>query len=92
FGSWIASMPAPAPGEHRLMLAPGAAQRLVELQPPAAAAARLLVGPEGGLTPAEAETAAARGFVAVRLGPRILRTETAGATALAVLQTLWGDF
>lgn len=51
----------------------------------------LLVGPEGGLTGQEAEMAAAAGFVAIRLGPRILRTETAGFTAAAILQYLYGD-
>ena len=51
----------------------------------------LLVGPEGGLAPEEESLAAARGFQAVRLGPRILRTETAGLAALSALQALWGD-
>lgn len=48
-------------------------------------------GPEGGWSPQEVELALARGFVAVRLGPRILRSETAGLAALAVLQQHWGD-
>lgn len=52
----------------------------------------LLVGPEGGLTGAEREAAAKRGFRAVRLGPRVLRTETAPLAAIAALQTVWGDF
>jgi 16S rRNA (uracil1498-N3)-methyltransferase len=51
----------------------------------------LLIGPEGGLADAELERAAASGFTPVRLGPRILRTETAGIVALTVLQSLWGD-
>lgn len=51
----------------------------------------LLIGPEGGLDDAELERAAARGFTPVRLGPRVLRTETAGIVALTVLQALWGD-
>ena len=51
----------------------------------------LLVGPEGGLDPGEAERAAASGFVAARLGPRIMRTETAAITAVAAAQLLWGD-
>jgi 16S rRNA (uracil1498-N3)-methyltransferase len=51
----------------------------------------LLVGPEGGLTEAEREQAAAAGFRRWRLGPRILRTETAPLVALAVLQYLLGD-
>ena len=52
----------------------------------------LLVGPEGGLAEEELETAALLGFTPVRLGPRVLRTETAGPAALAALQALAGDF
>lgn len=51
----------------------------------------LLVGPEGGLDDEEIRIADASGFVPVRLGPRVLRTETAGVVALAVLQARWGD-
>jgi 16S rRNA (uracil1498-N3)-methyltransferase len=51
----------------------------------------LLVGPEGGLTEAELRLATDSGFRAVRLGPRILRTETAPVAALAILQFLVGD-
>ena len=50
-----------------------------------------LVGAEGGFAPAEYQAAQASGFEPVRLGPRILRTETAPVAALAVLQALWGD-
>lgn len=52
----------------------------------------LLIGPEGGLSDIEREHALAGGFVAVRMGPRILRTETAPIAALAAIQVLWGDF
>jgi 16S rRNA (uracil1498-N3)-methyltransferase len=51
----------------------------------------LLIGPEGGLDDEEIERAQATGFVPVRLGPRVLRTETAAVTALSVLQAMWGD-
>ncbi len=51
-----------------------------------------LIGPEGGLSDAEVEQAQAAGFHAARLGPRVLRTETAPVVALAVAQQLWGDF
>jgi 16S rRNA (uracil1498-N3)-methyltransferase len=51
-----------------------------------------LIGPEGGLTEREIAAAIKRGFQAVRLGPRVLRTETAGSAILAGLQTLAGDF
>jgi 16S rRNA (uracil1498-N3)-methyltransferase len=53
---------------------------------------RLLVGPEGGLSPEEISTACSLGAEQVSLGPRVLRTETAGPVAIAVLQSLWGDF
>ena len=52
----------------------------------------LLIGAEGGLAPEELEKAVHAGFVGIRLGPRILRTETAGLAALAAMQCLWGDF
>ena len=52
----------------------------------------LLIGPEGGLSPAEITAATAAGFMPLRLGPRVLRTETAALAAISVLQWLWGDF
>ena len=52
----------------------------------------LLAGPEGGFTDSEVELACERGFAAMRLGPRTLRTETAALAALAAMNTLWGDF
>ncbi len=52
----------------------------------------LLVGAEGGFTQAESDTALRCGFVPVRIGARVLRTETAAIAGLAALQTLWGDF
>ena len=51
-----------------------------------------LIGPEGGLSDAEVEQARAAGFHAARLGPRVLRTETAPVVSLSVAQQLWGDF
>ena len=51
-----------------------------------------LIGPEGGLSDAEVEQAKGAGFHSARLGPRVLRTETAPVVALAVAQQLWGDF
>ncbi|HET7776257.1 MAG TPA: 16S rRNA (uracil(1498)-N(3))-methyltransferase [Azospira sp.] len=78
-------------GSLRLVLLPGAAQSLASLPPPQGPVV-LLVGAEGGLAPEEAEAALAAGFTAVSLGPRVLRTETAGLAALAAIQALWGDF
>jgi len=51
-----------------------------------------LIGPEGGLSEAEVQQAQAAGYHSARLGPRVLRTETAPVVALAVAQQLWGDF
>lgn len=73
----------------RLLLAPDATWTLKQLAPPPEVV--LLVGPEGGLTAPEREDAERAGFVPVRLGPRILRTETAPLAAIAAMQTLWGD-
>lgn len=73
----------------RLMLAPEA-QTSLAAQTPATRIA-LLIGPESGLSNNEIERAAAAGWQALALGPRVLRTETAGMAALAALQTAWGD-
>ena len=51
----------------------------------------LIVGPEGGLSAEETERLVRLGSVGVKLGPRILRTETAGVACLAAIQALWGD-
>lgn len=78
------------PSGPRLVLDPLGARGL-EALPEAAAELSLLIGPEGGLSEAELEAARAAGFQGLRLGPRVLRTETAGMAALAALQTLRGD-
>lgn len=52
----------------------------------------ILIGPEGGLSASEIHQAEAGGWLGTRLGPRILRTETATVVALTALQQLWGDF
>lgn len=51
----------------------------------------VLIGPEGGLSDQEVAMAVSYGFTAIHLGPRVMRTETAGVAALAVLQMLFGD-
>jgi 16S rRNA (uracil1498-N3)-methyltransferase len=86
--TWLGGVPAAA---ARITLTPDAAARLAALERPRGAII-LLAGPEGGLSPREHESAIATGFTAVRLGPRVLRTETAAVAALAAMQTLWGDF
>lgn len=52
----------------------------------------VFVGPEGGFSDSEIQRAEAQGFQPVRLGPRILRTETAAIAALSLIQSQWGDF
>ena len=86
--AWLAR-PGAGPG---LVLSPRAQASLCDLAPPAPGKpVRLLVGPEGGLAPGEVERARAAGFTGLRLGPRVLRTETAAMVALGVLQARWGD-
>ena len=85
--NWLAR---PANGTLRLILAPDAEQALVDLPP--VNNVQMLIGAEGGLDPQEIIAAQQVGFTAVRMGPRILRTETAGLAALAAMQALWGDF
>lgn len=75
----------------RLMLQPDSDETLNSINRPDGKIV-LLVGPEGGLTEKERELAGAAGFIGIRLGPRILRTETAALVAIAGLQTLWGDY
>ncbi|MBD9413137.1 16S rRNA (uracil(1498)-N(3))-methyltransferase [Pseudomonas sp. PDM16] len=82
---WQASVQA----ELKLVLHPVAAPLESHAKPQTLA---FLIGPEGGLTDAEVEQAKTAGFHAARLGPRVLRTETAPVVALAVAQQLWGDF
>lgn len=87
FDRWLGGIDTAA--QPHLVLAPGATTGLRTL--PKAAAATLLVGPEGGLSDEEIQLATRRGCTALNLGPRVLRTETAGVATLAALQALWGD-
>lgn len=79
-----------ASGGLRLHLSPAASDSLSTLEKPVSV--ELLVGPEGGLTSDEVAAARQAGFVALRLGPRVLRTETAGLAALSAIHARWGDF
>jgi 16S rRNA (uracil1498-N3)-methyltransferase len=84
---WLAARDRRVPA---LLLAPGGTQSLAALPAPEAAV-EIVVGAEGGFAPDELAAAERAGLVAVRIGPRVLRTETAGVAALAALQVLWGD-
>lgn len=74
-----------------LLLNPLGAQPLAILAKPTQAI-HLLIGPEGGLSPAEISLATQYQFKSMVLGPRILRTETAALAAIACMQAQWGDF
>lgn len=75
----------------KLVLDPEGGIGLASLSPQAGQTIALVVGPEGGLSERDLATLRAAGFRGLRLGPRILRTETAGLAAVAALQALYGD-
>jgi 16S rRNA (uracil1498-N3)-methyltransferase len=75
----------------RVLLSPAGALGIADLPRPEGGVV-VLIGPEGGLAEAEQRAAVAAGFVGVRLGPRVLRTETAAVAALTLLQFEFGDF
>jgi 16S rRNA (uracil1498-N3)-methyltransferase len=82
---------APDPsGCDRLLLSPTGDLRIDDLEG-VRAEITVLIGPEGGLEDSEHEAAMAAGFKAVRLGPRVLRTETAAVAALTIIQRYFGD-
>ncbi len=78
--------------ELKLVLHHRTQRTLSELRLLSPASVAVLIGPEGGLSEAEIQTAADRGFDSLALGPRVLRTETAPVVALGLFQSLWGDF
>lgn len=87
FNRWIAQQDM----HKRILLTPHAEQSLSDwARHHPAQAMTLMIGPEGGFTKIEEETACAHGALALSMGPRVLRTETAGLAALAMLNGLWG--
>jgi 16S rRNA (uracil1498-N3)-methyltransferase len=86
--NWLATKP---DAQTKVTLSPTANVSFKELTTPKGNIC-LLVGAEGGLTDDEISLAALEGFIPVRLGNRILRTETAPLAAIATMQTIWGDF
>jgi len=88
FERWLDNRNADAAG---LVLSPTADIALAATSRPQRAL-DMLVGPEGGFTADEVALAQRRGMVAVRLGPRVLRAETAALASLAAVNALWGDF
>ena len=87
FGRWIGQQDM----HKRILLTPRGGQSLAQWarhQSPQAIS--LMVGPEGGYTVQEENAALERGALALSMGPRVLRTETAGMAAVATLNALWG--
>jgi len=102
--SWRARIPAVEPpqslanalshlpgGGIYLTLDPEAGSGIATLQPPGDRAVFVAIGPEGGWSPLDRSLLSDAGFSGLRLGPRILRTETAGMSAIAALQSRFGD-
>lgn len=89
FGAWLAE--ARALPAAKFMLQPEGSTPLHKQAPPEGGVI-LLIGPEGGFSEDEVKMAALAGFIPIRMGRRVLRTETAAMAGIAALQTLWGDF
>lgn len=88
FKSWISQQDL----HRRVLLTPRATQSLSDWarhHPPQALA--LMIGPEGGFTEVEENLALAQGALSLSMGPRVLRTETAGLAALATLNAIWSE-
>ncbi len=87
FQAWIAQQDM----HKRILLSPRATESLAgwaRHHPPQAVT--LIIGPEGGLTNEEEQAALRQGAMCLSMGPRVLRTETAGLAAVAAVQALWG--
>ena len=82
----------PGQAALRLLLSPEGKAGLKDLRPKIGQAVSLAAGPEAGFSDDEEQILQRAGFVPLRLGPRILRTETAALAALAALNALAGDF
>ena len=78
------------PASTRLLLSPAAELGIDDLEE-VGTGITVLIGPEGGLAESEQQAAVAAGFKPVRLGPRVLRTETAAIAALTIIQHYFGD-
>ncbi len=86
FAEWLAAWPGSG-----IVLLPDAVTALAAIAPPAPPLA-VVIGPEGGFDGRESAAAKGRGFEALKLGPRVLRADTAAAAAIAVVQAAWGDW
>jgi RsmE family RNA methyltransferase len=85
-------LPPPDPDAIGFVLDPTGRRSLgAEARGPAPASVWLAVGPESGFDPTEVERAIAAGWRGVAIGPRTLRTETAGIVAATLVLHAWGD-
>ena len=75
----------------RVILDPQGDLSLASMEPPTSGHVIIAIGPEGGWSPRDREVLRAAGFAGLKLGPRVLRTETAGLAAIAALQARFGD-
>ena len=75
----------------KLLLSPAAQSSITDIKSMQASSINIFIGPEGGLSREEINNAVAQDYQEIRLGKRILRTETAGLAMLSILQFLWGD-
>jgi 16S rRNA (uracil1498-N3)-methyltransferase len=90
---WLAGLPPATPGELRLLLSPRAELNFGSLPAiPPAPSITVVIGPEAGFSPAEEMVIVDAGFSTLGLGPRILRTETAGIAILAAFAARWGGW
>jgi 16S rRNA (uracil1498-N3)-methyltransferase len=83
--AWLAALPMSAPGQARWLLGWRAARPWPDRIDDVTASVTILSGPEGGFTDDEQALAAARGFVSIGLGKRVLRADTAPLAAMAAL-------
>lgn len=90
--SLVQALPTLPAGSRRLLLDPDSVHGLRTLDDGDNRELVLAIGPEGGWSPRDCETLRVAGFAGIRLGPRVLRTETAGLAAIAALQARRGDF
>ncbi len=86
-----AAAAAVADGAVRLLLDPQGEHRLAAMDLQGADTVVVAIGPEGGWSPRDRQVLESAGFSGLRLGPRVLRTETAGLAAIAALQARFGD-
>jgi 16S rRNA (uracil1498-N3)-methyltransferase len=89
---WLGTMreTSPAADSARVLLSPLAEAGIEDLGK-SLTSMTVLIGPEGGLSEDEQTSAVNAGFTGIRMGPRILRTETAAIAAIALLQCQFGD-